>query len=87
LDENLEVKLNPNIPEVRVYKNWVLPLAKTYRKDMIKIAKQYDFINILKYTWSCRFPKENGDVCDDCILGIKEIERVNNYKDLLCMTI
>jgi len=87
LDENLEVKVNPSIPEMRVYKNWVLPLAKTYRKDMIKIAEQYDFVDILKYTWSCRFPKENGDVCDDCILGVKEIERVNNYKDLLCMTI
>jgi hypothetical protein len=87
LDENLEVKLNSNIPEMRVYKNWVLPLAKTYRKEMIKIAKQYDFIDILKYTWSCRFPKENGDICDDCTLGVKEIERVNNYKDLLCMTI
>ena len=54
---------------------------------MVEIAKKYDFVDILKYTWSCRFPKENGDICDECTLGVKEIERVNNYKDILCTTI
>ena len=59
----------------------------TDMKLLQEIAKKYDFVDILKYTWSCRFPKENGDICDECTLGVKEIERVNNYKDILCTTI
>jgi len=86
LSDELKVE-NDLVEELWLYKNWVLPLAKTYRKEMLETAKEYDFVDILKYTWSCRFPKENGDVCDDCTLGVKEIERVNNYKDILCMTI
>ena len=85
---NKEVKVQSDlIEELWLYKNWVLPLANTYRKDMVDIAQLYNFVDILKHTWSCRFPKENGDVCDDCILDIRELKRVDNYKDILCMTI
>ena len=54
---------------------------------MVDTARLYNFIDILEHTWSCRFPKENGDVCDDCTLDVKEIERIDNYKDILCTTI
>ena len=54
---------------------------------MVDMAQSSNFIDILKHTWSCRFPKKNGDVCDDCTLDIKELKRVDNYKDILCMTI
>tara|TARA_R100000008_G_scaffold19386_2_gene9934 strand:- start:1215 stop:2006 length:792 start_codon:yes stop_codon:yes gene_type:complete len=85
---NKELKVQGDlIEELWLYKNWVLPLANTYRKDMVDIAQLYNFVDILKHTWSCRFPKENGDVCDDCILDIRELKRVDNYKDILCMTI
>jgi hypothetical protein len=83
LDENLKVKMNAKIPELRIYKNWSLPLHKTYRKEMVKIAKKYDFLDIMEHTWSCRFPKENGDPCDDCNLEVKDLKRINNYKKIL----
>ena len=85
---NKEMKVySDTIKELWLYRNWVLPLAKTYRLDMVDTARLYNFIDILEHTWSCRFPKENGDVCDDCTLDVKEIERIDNYKDILCTTI
>ena len=86
LNKELRVR-GDSIKELWLYKNWVLPLAKTYREEMVDMAQSSNFIDILKHTWSCRFPKENGDVCDDCTLDIKELKRVDNYKDILCMTI
>ena len=76
-----------SIKELWLYKNWVLPLVETYREEMVNMAQSSNFIDILKHTWSCRFPKKNGDVCDDCTLDIKELNRVDNYKDILCTTI
>jgi len=85
---NNQMKVHSDtIKELWLYRNWVLPLAKTYRLDMVDVARLYNFIDILKHTWSCRFPKENGDVCDDCTLDVKEIKRIDNYKDILCTTI
>ncbi len=85
---NKEMKVySDTIKELWLYRNWVLPLAKTYRLDMVDMARLYNFIDILEHTWSCRFPKENGDVCDGCTLDVKEIERIDNYKDILCTTI
>ena len=85
---NKEMKVySDTIKELWLYRNWVLPLAKTYRLDMVDTARLYNFIDILKHTWSCRFTKENGDICDDCTLDVKEIKRINNYKDILCTTI
>tara|TARA_R100000742_G_C4249864_1_gene68303 strand:- start:192 stop:818 length:627 start_codon:yes stop_codon:yes gene_type:complete len=85
---NKDMKVySDSIKELWLYRNWVLPLAKTYRGDMVDIARLYNFVDILKHTWSCRFPKENGDVCDDCTLDIRQLTRVDNYKDILCTTI
>ena len=54
---------------------------------MVDVARLYNFVDILKHTWSCRFPKENGDICDGCIGEVDNFDRVSNYKDILCMTI
>jgi hypothetical protein len=54
---------NKKIPELKVLKNIIVPLMKTYRKDMVEQSRKYNFTNILENTWSCRWPKSNGDVC------------------------
>ena len=56
---NKEFKVHSDsIKELWLYKNWVLPLAETYREDMVRHGTIYtNFIDILKHTWSCRFPK------------------------------
>ena len=51
------------IPELEILKNLHLPLFETWRMDMVRESKKYGFINILENTWSCRWPKLNGDVC------------------------
>ncbi len=54
---------NKKIPELKVLKNIIVPSIKTYRKDMVEQSRKYNFTNILENTWSCRWPKSNGDVC------------------------
>lgn len=54
---------NKKIPELKVLKNIIVPSMKTYRKDMVEESRKYNFTNILENTWSCRWPKPNGDVC------------------------
>jgi len=51
------------IPELEILKNLHLPLFETWRKDMVEESRKYDFTNILENTWSCRWPKSNGDIC------------------------
>ena len=86
LNDELKVE-NDLVEELWLYKNWDLPLVKTHRKEMIEDSIKYDFVDIMNHTWSCRFPKENGDICDGCIGEVDNFDRVSNYKDILCMTI
>jgi hypothetical protein len=83
------------IPELELYKNISLPISKTWKKDMVEDAKKYNFTNILENTWSCRFPKSNGDICNGvwerkpsvrCLhnhVAYKELNRKTNYNDIL----
>ena len=63
------------ISELEVLKNILVPLIKTYRKDMIEESRKHKFTNILENTWSCRWPKSNGDICG----WIKEDFLCNHY--------
>ena len=81
------------IKELNIYKYWKFPISKTYRRDMIRESKKHGFINILENTWSCRWPSENGDLCNEwpCVNSCIEFQddidvdfkRKRNYNDLL----
>jgi hypothetical protein len=62
LTENFTVSFD-KIPELEILKNLYIPLFETWRVDMIRDSQKYGFTNILENTWSCRWPKSNGDTC------------------------
>ena len=41
------------------------PIVRLSKKEIIDLATQYNFNNILKMTWSCWFPI-NGKPCGKC---------------------
>jgi hypothetical protein len=55
------------ILELEVFKNIYFPIFETWRKDMVEESRKYDFTNILENTWSCRWPKPNGDICSGVV--------------------
>jgi hypothetical protein len=82
------------IRELDIYKYWKFPISKTYRKEMVQDSINYDFKKVLENTWSCRWPKPNGDICggvveyDDETIGCCQsdyefIKRKSNYNDIL----
>ena len=81
------------IKELDIYKYWKFPLSKTYRREMIRNSLEYGFKEILENTWSCRWPSENGDICNEwpCINSCIEFQddidvdfkRKTNYNDIL----
>ena len=83
------------IKELDIYKYWKFPLSKTYRKEMVQDSITHDFKKVLENTWSCRWPKPNGDICAGvakydvdakigCCKSICEsIKQKNNYHDIL----
>lgn len=87
--------LSDVIPKLELYKNISLPMSKILKQDMIKESKKYNFTNILENTWSCRFPKSNGDICNGvweinknihCLhhhVSYKDLNRKTNYNDIL----
>ena len=38
------------------------------KKDMLKIAESGNYNDILKYSWSCWYPKQDGTPCGKCIM-------------------
>jgi hypothetical protein len=81
------------IKELDIYKYWKAPISKTYRREMIRNSLEYGFKEILENTWSCRWPSENGDICNEgtcwnsCIEFHDDIDvdfkRKRNYNNLL----
>jgi hypothetical protein len=63
------------ISELEIFKNLYFPMFKTWRFDMVRKSKKYGFTNILENTWSCRWPRSNGDVCGgDVVYDDEKIE-------------
>ena len=95
-DENFRVN-GDKVPEMNHYRNISIPVCKVWRSEMVDHAIEYNFTNILENTWSCRFPKPNGDICDGkwienpeihCMHiehgdAFKKINRKTNYNDIL----
>lgn len=49
-----------------VFKNIRMPIVHLDKKDMYQIATRNGYATILKLTWSCWFPKSNGEACGNC---------------------
>tara|TARA_R110002020_G_scaffold178229_5_gene371153 strand:- start:1245 stop:2021 length:777 start_codon:yes stop_codon:yes gene_type:complete len=74
------------IKELDIYKYWKFSLSNTYRQEMIRNSLECGFKGILENTWSCRWPSENGDICNEwrcpnsCIEFQDDIDEIDsNY--------
>ena len=56
--------LDTSITEL--FKYYKYPIFYTLRTDMITIAKQNDFYDLLELSWSCHLPSKRGNPCGRC---------------------
>lgn len=49
-----------------IFKHFEFPLANLSKKKLYAISKKHNFNDILRKSWSCWFPKENGEPCKKC---------------------
>jgi hypothetical protein len=57
--------LSPDNKSLIIFKDFILPIIRLSKKDMLKIAQKNGYADILKLTWSCWFPN-NGRPCGKC---------------------
>ncbi len=49
-----------------VYDKFRFSIVHLSKKDMLEISRKKGYKNILKMTWSCWFPKFDGNPCGEC---------------------
>ena len=69
-DGNYRIK-NPD-KNANIFRNMVFPTFYLSKQDMLNIAKNNGYDDILKYTWSCWFPKK-GKPCNNCPMCYQRI--------------
>jgi hypothetical protein len=70
------------VNQLDIFNYITFPIARTYRKEMLDIAIEYNFKDILEKTWSCRWPQFNGQRCTkhDCYnMCIESQEFIKDY--------
>jgi len=70
------------VNQLDIFNYITFPVARTYRKEMLDIAIEYNFKDILEKTWSCRWPQFNGQRCTkhDCYnMCIESQEFIKDY--------
>jgi len=63
----LKNNLNETDSSLNIFKRFEFPTIKYTKKDMLNIAKNNGYDDILKMTWSCWYPI-NGTPCGKCIM-------------------
>lgn len=59
--------------DLRIFSKFRFPIAHLDKKEMREIALKNNFFYILKMSWSCWYPLENGSSCGKCDMCIKRI--------------
>ena len=71
-------KLPSKYKDLKIFSGLVQPLRHTNKKEMLEVAKQKGFDDLLYYTWTCWYPNDRepcGEchVCNERIIECKEI--------------
>ena len=67
-ERKLKRNLNKWNKSLDIFRNFIYPLYTLDKKMIYVIAKKHKFLNILKMTWSCWYPLDNGKPCGKCIM-------------------
>ena len=65
--KNKTLNKNLNNNAVKIFRFLKFPLIDLNKKDMLEIANKNGYSDILKFSWSCWYPK-NGKPCRKCIM-------------------
>jgi len=60
-------------PDLIIFSGFTFPTVSYSKNDMLEIAKGKKFDHILHTTWSCWYPKEDGNPCGKCIMCLERI--------------
>ena len=71
-------KLPSKYKDLKIFSGLVQPLRHTNKEEMLEVAKQKGFDDLLYYTWTCWYPNDRepcGEchVCNERIIECKEI--------------
>ena len=67
----------PSLPDPSVYevfKFYKFPIFKMYKREMLVIAKEENFLDLMELIWSCHRPRRSGKPCGTCTPCINTIE-------------
>ena len=66
--KSLKISSNLNHNSVNLFRHCRFPLIDLTKKDILKISEEGNYSDILKYSWSCWYPKKDGSPCGRCIM-------------------
>ena len=70
IGQGVDCRLRDDLPiqhlDLKIFQSLRFPIAHLSKADMKDIALKNRFFYILSMTWSCWFPKENGQPCGEC---------------------
>lgn len=71
---NYKLKKNPTYEGLSLFKNFKFPLIKKTKVEMLRIAKENGFLDILNHTWFCHSPVKEKPcgICKPCRIAIGE---------------
>ncbi len=59
--------------DLRIFLGFVFPTISYSKEDMFAVAVKNRFDHILRSTWSCWYPSEDGSPCKKCIMCLERI--------------
>ncbi len=57
---------NPEFSPLKMFQFFRFPVYHLKKTDMLDIAKRNNFLELMKLTWYCHNPDENGNPCGKC---------------------
>ena len=67
-DKKIKKNINHWNKPLHIFDRFIFPLHNMTKEQLYIIAKKYSFIPILKKSWSCWYPQNNGQPCGTCIM-------------------
>ena len=75
-------KLSDEYKEFEIFSGFNQPLRTTNKKEMLKEAKKLGFDELLYYTWTCWYPK-NDEPCNECKMCKERIIECRSIGDTI----
>ena len=75
-------KLSDEYKEFEIYSGFNQPLRTTNKEEKLEDAKQLEFDELLYYTWTCWYPKDD-EPCNECKMCKERIIECRSIGDTI----